>query len=155
MKLKIIRFIEGVQNVIKWLPIIWHDVDCDYHYLYKILHFKLKNMQEYLESDYAVAADAKKTARQIMTAKNLCKRLIDDDYLDNALQRYETQYGNNNVVIFEPMENEYLHQLIWNWTDEKQEKDFGRACEHSEYMERQDIDYLFNFMKKHIQGWWD
>ena len=154
MKLKIIRFIEGVQNVIKWLPVIWHDVDFDYHYLYKILHFKLKNMQEYLESDYAITADAKKTAKQIMIAKNLCKRLIDDNYLDNALRKYETQYGSSDVISFEPTENEYLHQLIWNWTDEKQEKDFGRACEHSEYMERQDIDYLFNFMKKHIQGWW-
>ena len=32
---------------------------------------------------------------------------------------------------------------------------FKTAIDHEDYLKKQDIDLLFNLMKKHIQTWWD
>jgi hypothetical protein len=107
--------IESIQNVIKWFPVIWHDRDWDHSYFYNILHFKLRNMEEYFNSEYVWGANALKDAKRIKTARILVKRLLEDNYWENA--------------------KEDLH--------------------HSIYMENQDREYLFDLMKKYINGWWD
>ncbi len=35
----------GIKNLITWFPIIWKDRDWDHWYLYKILRFKLIQME--------------------------------------------------------------------------------------------------------------
>jgi hypothetical protein len=44
--------------------------------------------------------------------------------------------------------------LVWDWSVQ-QHKDFTKASNHSDYMEQQDLDYLFRLIRKYIQGWWD
>jgi flagellar hook-length control protein FliK len=41
-----------------------------------------------------------------------------------------------------------------NWS-EQQHKEFTKASNHSDYMEQQDLDYLFKLIRKNIQRWWD
>jgi hypothetical protein len=145
---------QGVKNIIIWLPIIWKDRDFDHSYMYEIMYFKLRNMQKFFESNNTMCANSNCRARQIMIAKNLCKRLIEQNYLSNALTNYESKYGDNYDFHFEPVEGKPFHRLVWDWT-EKQEKEFKKASDHSEYMEQQDLNYLFTHMRKYIQGWWD
>jgi len=149
------RITQGIKNIIIWLPVIWKDRDFDHSYMYEILYFKLKNMQEFFDSDCPMCANSKRKAKQIIIAKNLCKRLIEQQYLMNALTEYHKKYGEDSFDWHtEPTENPKLHRLVWDWS-EQQHKEFTRASNHSDYMEQQDLDYLFKHMRKYIQGWWD
>lgn len=37
----IIQFIEGVENIIKWIPTIYKDKNWDKHFIFEIIKFKL------------------------------------------------------------------------------------------------------------------
>jgi len=37
----------------------------------------------------------------------------------------------------------------------QEKKEFSRLSQNVEKMKQQDINYLFKYMTKHIQGWWD
>ena len=133
-----------LKNVIKWLPIIWKDRDWDYGYFYRILYFKLKNMEKYFNHSLC----AKERAKEIRIAKNLVKRLIDSNYLENAMMFFDTKYGDKEIIILKD------GAVIWN-KDKKMVEEFRKCSEHSNYLELQDKDYLFDYIKKHINGWWD
>lgn len=155
IKSKINKIIEGIQNIIRWVPVIYQDRDWDYDFIYVLLYHKLKNMQEFFESDKVWSTKSDRVAKQIMISKNLCKRLSDQQYLTNALTNYHNKYGEDSTVWHsEPTENPKLHRLVWDWS-EQQHKDFTKASNHSDYMEQQDLDYLFKYLRKYIQGWWD
>lgn len=104
-----------------------------------------------------MSAKAEKTVKQIMIAKNLAKRLMENNYLDNALVWHEQKYPDylDKALNFEPDKNNPLLS-VWvdkNSVDEK--KSFERCAEHSDYMGKQDKEMLFDLLKKYIDGWWD
>lgn len=151
------KIVTGIKNLIQWIPIIWNDRQWDYYYFYKILYYKLKFMEEFWKSDEPVSAKAEKTAKQITIAKNLAKRLMENNYIDNALMWHEQKYPDylDKALNFEPYkDNLKLYILVdKNPIDEK--KSFEKCCEHSDYMEKQDKEMLFDLLKKYVNRWWD
>lgn len=152
-KSKILGIKDGIQNIIKWFPVIWNDKDFDQYYIYKILETKLTHMEEFFRNDaYSVKAD--KEAHRIMIAKNLAKRLANENYLTNATIEYDKLYGDKDLFDSEPTDNPKFSRLI-NIATKHQNNMFDRACKHSEYMKKQDKDMLFDIIKKNIDAWWD
>ena len=76
---------QGISNIFKWGKVIWNDRNWDDGYIFRILYFKFESMEKFFNSDKAYSARAKKDAKRIMTAKNLCKRIVENNYLSNAL----------------------------------------------------------------------
>jgi hypothetical protein len=145
----------GFKNIIKWLPIIWNDRDWDYAYMLKILHKKLEHMEQFFDGDEPFGANAKKKVRKIKKAKNFCKRLVDDNYLTNALIEHEKKWGTGSKYTFKEMEgNSKFGELIDN-RSEKEKMEFTKACRHSDRVRKQDIEYLFEHLRKHMETWWD
>lgn len=70
----------GIINLIKWFPIIWKDRNWDQNYLYRIIRFKLKQM-EFLQRRYGIGVDNNKYADQMRKCILLLDRIIKDDYL--------------------------------------------------------------------------
>lgn len=136
------NFVCGIHNLIKWLPVIWHDRDWDYCYLYNILYFKLKNMEQLHEEYSDLFVNSKKKIRQLKIAKNLAKRLFEENYISNVIMGREERY---DLALKKFLRNDK------NSTDLKW---FERCYEHADYMEEQDREYLFNLIKKHICDWW-
>ena len=148
------KLFHNIKNIIRWLPIIWRDRDWDYGFIYEILYQKLKNMELFFRSDKVYAKDALKFAHQIMVAKNLCKRLSEDNYLHNAMFWHDKKYPEPIVFEFEPDEISGYKKLLPD-KNLKRSQSFKKCGEHSRYMKKQDLDYLFKYMRKHIQNWWD
>lgn len=98
----------GIKNLIKWFPIIWKDRDWDYYFIYAILHKKLNNMEKFYSSDKAWASDSKDVAEQIKEAKVLCKRLMDEDYI-NIVDKKKEEDKNKLFDI--------INKNINNWWD--------------------------------------
>lgn len=148
-------FIKGIKNLIKWFKVIYSDRDWDYCYLYIILRHKLKTMEDFHYSDDTFAMRSERTAKQIKIARILCERLIDRDYLGNAMMPYDNKYESGLILGSKPVEGKPgWSQLVFS-EDKKQNKLYRRCSKHNDYMETQDKDYLFKWIGKHIDGWWE
>ncbi len=148
-------FFFRIKNVFRWLPIIWRDQDWDKHYLYTILYFKLKNMEEFFRSENTHIAEAENIAKEIQIAKILAKRLADEVHLENAIMWHDKIYERPE---FEEMFKDIPgseYSLYVGDPDKERGESFYKCCRHSDYMEQRDKEYLFDHMKKKINRWWD
>lgn len=145
--------IESIESLIEWIPIIWKDRDWDQWYLYNIMYKKLYKMEKFYDSDLTYSSTAKQTAKQIRICRILCKRLIDDYYLSNATMfPYDKVYPD-----FYFLDSEHVLETNYSRIINKKHREylFSKACLHSEYMHKQDKEYLFKTISKYIDGWWD
>ena len=150
------NMIDGISNIFKWWKIIWNDRDYDSGFVLKMMQFKFENMEKFFNSENTWSKNAKKDAKQIMVAKNLCGRLArSSDYFNNAMINHYKKYGNDLKIKFKPLEDESGRMLMINNRSEKEEKSFTRASEHADYMRNQDAEFLFVYLKKHLFSWWD
>lgn len=77
---------DGIANVFRWVPVIWSDSDYDYAFLLRIMEYKLRRMAAVLESGHLL--DGPRRARQARVCAELCKRMHEDRYCENADIRY-------------------------------------------------------------------
>ena len=129
-----------IKKVIRWLPVIWRSQDWSYHFLFDVMRLKVKEMEEFFESDKSIIADADKVAKELKTTRILLDRLCKQEHITNALHWYDKKYSED--YNFES-DNSDQHKMFMKW------------AKHSDYMEDQDIEYLFNLMKKKIRWWWN
>lgn len=145
----------GIRNLIKWFKIIWNDRDWDEYFIYKILYHKLNNMEQLFKSDKVIGARSLQIANELRLAKLLCKRILDDNYLSNALTDYYNKYTiDDKLMTFENTEDKNYKQVVWT-KDKKQINMYRKASKHSEYMEQQDKNLFWSYISKKINGWWD
>jgi hypothetical protein len=72
----------GLKNLWYFFPVIWNDRWWDHTFLTTLMYYKLRHMEKnFLEYGLHVRAD--RDAENIGLAKNLCKRISDDDYFDD------------------------------------------------------------------------
>jgi hypothetical protein len=109
---------------------------------------------EYFFNNDAYSTKADKESHKLMIAKNLANRLANENYLENATIEYDKIYGNKELFVSEPTDDPKLSRLI-NIGTKHQNNMFDRAGKHSEYMQKQDKDMLFDLIKKNIDRWWD
>lgn len=151
----------GIQNLITWFPVIWTDRNWDYWFIYKILHKKLDLMEKHIrkhDNHTCAQADADNIKKCVL----LLDRLIADKYHESAFKNHERKWGESDMIFTKSKEDPEMKKLdiiypnVTSTEDEKLEKkDFKRAMNHEEYLKEQDINMLFNLMKKHIRTWWD
>ena len=150
----------GTQNIIAWFYVIWNDRDWDQWFLYKIIQFKLKQMEQ-LQRKYGNSINSNDYADQMKLCINLLGRLIEDDYLNNALEPHEKKWGESKFT-FTPLPDSDLSTL--NIEVEKAQTEKEKKQENKERMiiynrtdelRKQDLDMLFKNMRKYCEGWWD
>lgn len=144
----------GINNLIKWFPIVWKNRDWDHYFIYVALRHKLRLTEEHIRV-HNNHTTAQQTAKKIKICVNLLDRLISDVHHDIAFKNHDKKWGTPE----------------FNWKDapclitrknvktiedkEKERKDFKRCCEHEQYLINQDKEMLFKIMNKYITDWWD
>jgi len=77
--------IHGLQNLWAWLPVIWKDRDWDYHFLLRLIEFKLEKMARHF-LEHNLIMDAEKIAAEARRAAYLAHAIsegqIEDRYFD-------------------------------------------------------------------------
>lgn len=116
-----------------YLKFGWKDQDNDYEYILELLRFKLKCM----EDDFLWSDSLKKYQRQIKIARVLLDRLLKNDYLPDKL--FDDLYYSDKYKDISAESLTRKKERLWLY---------------SEYMEKQDWDYLFSLMKKKMKWWW-
>jgi len=145
--MRIKRIYHKIRSIFHWLPIIWGDEQWDSRYLFELIAFKLKLMEDHFNSDRAIVADAKKIAKEIHTCRLLCERLYLQEYDDMLGLVHHSIDFDDFVERLNRGQKTITCNLI-GWTG-------NRWVQYEEYMIVQDLEYLFKIMKKHVRCWWD
>lgn len=77
----------GLNNLIRWLPIIWFDADYDWEYIATVLEYKLRR-HALLELERGSHAGSGRHGKQMLVCANLVRRLLADEYVETARKRY-------------------------------------------------------------------
>ena len=105
----------GIQNILKWLPIIWFDRDFDWAYLGTMMEFKLRNMASFFK-EYGHHTNSDLDARRCLVCADILKRLNSDGcgwYWDNAQIRFgSTTKAADYAQKHSESDNKYLELLI-------------------------------------------
>lgn len=144
---RIKRIIRKIRNIFLWLPILWQDEQWDGNYVFRILDFKFKLMEENFLND-AIIADAEKCAKEIHICRLLCKRLYENEYDDMlGLIHHSIDFDDFIQRINSGQKTITCGRLGWC--------DNTSWMRYEDYMIQQDLELLFKLMQKHIHCWWD
>jgi hypothetical protein len=141
---KIRCFIGNVIRTIKWLPTIWNDRDYDYVYFFRLLEFKLTRMKK----DAELINDPQ--SEKIEYALKLLRRINSNPYYEIAFMFEEDRWGKALYVNG----NRYMEKAITDEDERLARIDFRKRCDRADYLEDQDIEFLFKYLTKHIRCWW-
>jgi len=151
----------GIRNLIVWFKVIWQDRWWDHSFIYTMLHKKL-SLMEYSIRNHGHHTNRGKDADKIKKCVLLLQRLMDDEYHETAFKRHYEKWGEPELNWKETEGDSRLveclitHAGVKTQEDKKLErKQFKTAAEMENHLRQQDIDMLFDLMKKHIQTWWD
>jgi hypothetical protein len=87
------RQAHGVGNVVRWVPVIWGDIDWDWTSLAKVMEYKLRRMAKY-ELYHGSHLTSKKDARNQLICAEILHRLQYRDYTAEASK----PWGRNGYV---------------------------------------------------------
>jgi len=152
---KLRRLRHSIINIIRWFPLIWNDNDWDSYYLFKIMGYKIKNMEQYFRVHGHLVC-SEKQAKEMKIAYLLLKRLTDDIYSDMVFKEFDEKWGKANFSINDD------GSLNISYENEKTPEDkierineLMKTFKKEDYLKEQDVNYLFDLMKKKILEWSD
>ena len=149
------KFFRSVKNIIVWFPIIWMDRQWDQWYLYKLLDFKLRLMENFFKYESHLL-HSEKHVREMHICRLVLKRLIDQEVYCNHYDYLDKKWGEQGDIIWDSLPLLPKRERVKTEKDEIQYgKDLKRCVEHEDYLLKQDINYLFLMMRKHVEKWWD
>jgi hypothetical protein len=166
----LLNFIDGVKNIITWIPIIYKDKNWDHSYIYDIIEFKLLQQRNYLVSANRHTS-IPETNRDITICLNLIQRIKNEYYSSEYLDYYDSDmkfipvkgkdtYTLESTIIWEKFDlylNKYPLQVKKILKEHPEFKDdkfriimwIGRKNEKRAQL------LLFKIMNEKINHWWD
>jgi hypothetical protein len=146
----------GIKNLITWFPVIWNDRQWDHIYFLMIVQKKLKLMESSFRK-YGHHVGSEKDANKIHYAYLLTKRLIDDNYMENAFKRHTELFGELFMKFDDKTHRVHINYVKANTPKEIQACNnlFDKCCKHEDYLKNQDLNLLLLHFKKHLTKWWD
>lgn len=141
--------------------LLWDDFEFDYIYLLKIMQLKMRLMSEHM-SDRGNTVSSPQKAKELKLCVDLIDRIIYCDYGKIERDKLDEKYG-KSIWKETKIEGTDFYKLdIYREKApkgtpayEQAEKEERKVFENAERQKRQDLDYLFDTMKKRIEGWWD
>ena len=158
-KYKLFRLI----TLLSWISIIIADRQDDHSYLFIILKHKLILMNKFFDSDLAMSAYASKEAAKMRRCILILNRLIKYDYsILSGYNQLDEKWG-PIVTQCHPIESKPGFKTLYisrkgvvTPKDKKQlDKDIRRYDRKEVALQKQDVDYLFKLLSKHVNCWWD
>ena len=164
------NFIDGVRNIISWVPLLYKNRDWDSTHIYNILEFKLLKQRNYL-----VKANRHTCVPEINKYITICLNLI--QRIKSEYYEYEYFDYNKSTVEFIPIDGEETYEMestiIWENFDiylskyplqvknilikypdlESDKQRLSLLVSRENQLRAQSL--LFKIMNEKINGWWD
>lgn len=144
------NFRRGVKNLWVYRKLIWQTADWDYAYLLELMEFKLRRMDDAIGNGCLLHRERK--AKQMRVCAELCRRIRKDEYYANLTGpvKYNSwttpcEYRDAVQLHIEGYRNGVLMTA----------SEARRFYAMAERNRKNDIEYLFLVMRKHLLEWWD
>ena len=145
----------GIENLIKWFPIIWRDRNWDYHFIYVILKHKLHLTEKHIRG-HNNHTSSEKDANQIKKCVLLLDRLIADDYHEMAFKEYDEKWVASELVTKKTERCEDCIEIpIVHTKEDKEKENIKNSFKYERYSKDQDKKMLFKLLNKNVEGWWE
>ena len=164
--------IDGIHNIIRWMPTLFHDKDWDDYYVTKMLQKKIEYQREYIvKHNRHTRVDEDNFWMTVVL--NLIEREHEEYY---ALEKYDYTESNIKFIDSEthPGSYEMLDELVWEELDiyltkypsavrkvkqQYPDKDFTDKETLSLYVgiynQKRNRNLIFEILKRYSNRWWD
>lgn len=166
---RIRHFLQGVQNIIRWIPIIYKDKDWDDYYITKMLQKKIEHQREYLvNSNRHTRVDQDNYWMTVVL--NLIERDHEECY-GIEYQEYVKEdlvFNDDRSITFKLTEDNsdaYLYKyrnalrrmIKENYMNAQDKMNNGRSLAFllSRYNQDRCHKLLYKILERHLQSWWD
>lgn len=165
------EFIDGVKNLIDWLPVIWKDRHWDDSYIFEVLKRKLLLQRNHLVDQYR-HTDIPTVNRDITICLNLIEHIQEEYYALEIYNYHESKmvskkcedipgYNEVNIEVVSENFDSYfaLHKsavkkcLKKDRTLSNSKENLARAVAH--YKQDQCHKLLFSILSERMTWWWD
>lgn len=145
-----LRVCRKIKNIVRWIPILWNDVDWDYSSLYLLVRSKIRFMRQH-QLECGNHTDCEEVAGQMKIAEDALSRLIEDDYAKAEWDAHISKFPRSKPEWIDlpdgmkqmaPVSQEH-HDSVRSITD-KEERDY-----------RADLDLFSKTFSEHVRKWWD
>jgi len=141
----------GLKNLWFYRKIIWNDRWFDHSYLLRMMEIKLQNMSQ--NWDKSIYVDWEKDKATIDEALILLNLLIEDQFLEKAMNLMNEKYGklemnldDNSTVLF----------TRGGRPETPEERDDWKIChEFAEEEKKKTQDKFFKLFAENYEKWWD
>ena len=163
-------FLEGVKNIIRWIPTLYHDRDWDGDYILKILQKKIEHQRkELVNANRHTRIESDN--RDMTLALNLLERVKEEYYSLECMD-----YWNSEIVFDDVPENPELKSIEVNTTAERYDEYLSKypssvralTKEHGEELDKERLclmvsnynhkkanKLLFRILEERLAYWWD
>ena len=136
------NFIDQLKNFIFWGWKLRNSVDFDCNSLYELIYLKLDTTYKcFIENSHLMWNRSEHTTgmKKLRVARNLAKRISEDEYINNHYR-----FVKNTDKLFD------LEMLPKGLGKRVQD---NRKRQNSQ--QKQEMELLFELLKKHTNRWWD
>lgn len=144
-----VRVFQKLQNIARWAPVLWKDVDWDYSSIYSVLLFKIRNMKEHQEL-YSHHTGTMELVAQMSVVESALERLLKDNYAREAWEVHGQKFPRQDRWILLPNGNKQMHPL----SDEEGES-IRNLCNLEEEAWQNDMAIVSSSLTQNMRGWWD
>lgn len=102
--------VNGIINIIRWIPVIWSDRDYDWAFLARTMEYKLRRMSKLFEHGHHVLAH--RDSRRMLICAELLKRLHTESYVCHHSGRPITKASVQRDDMIGVYYQEYLGKMI-------------------------------------------
>lgn len=152
------RLFNRIYKIIRYIPVLWKDEDWEWTYLFLLLEKKLSLMEIAIREGYNIHSD--KIGDEIKRARLMCHRIYADEYARLHYKAHQDKWGQLNSFTTPSSHN--LLQMHFYYPNAKTDEEYKKASkeafriyQHEEYLRKQDLQYLFSYLARNIQKWWD
>jgi len=150
-----------LKRLIQFIPHIWRGYDFDYRYAIDLFSYQLTRTANFLESGKSYTVNADMHARKIRTAIDLMKKVYEDEYEMEWMDRLQEIYGPSVLDWwFEDTGkgdgSSYLRCVYEKWDNteevEAKKKELVKA---SQEKQKKAERILWAYIHHNIRYWWD
>jgi hypothetical protein len=142
------RIYRKIENVIRWAPLLWNDVDWDYVSLLDMMRQKVKYMREH-QRDHANHTDYEQIMGQMKSMEDALERLIKNDYVSEDYDKHREKFPERESTLG-PDGNYHMAKM-----SDEEAKSVRSLHKIEEALIQEDLEEIGKILREHVRGWWD
>lgn len=153
-------FLDGVYNIVRWIPTLYHDRDWDGYFITKMLQKKIEYQREYLVK-HNRHLNINRDNFWMTVVLNLIEAEHEEYYGCEYIDYYESESFSSDVLTVDNLD-EYINKypgtkraVLKEFTKTDFNNKLRLALYMSLYRQRKCRTLLFEILKRESQNWWD